>query len=504
MSPKNLLISCGALALTTAIAYGGYQLWWHINYYVEEHTDYLNPPSEGTLELEDDLLADKRPAFDPTLVDSRQLGEWELNASGAVMKLDCPLLKPDRDAEALVLRSSYAAACAAARDAGWTLLPSANLLDGAAKQFDNGLMAAVELATLRGELAGVPSTIDFIAELFQQTPPGNSSRSFLAAALELAGRQVDLAPAEQAVADRWLIDFRNDPLRSRPISFYDWNDELRQWWQVSKFLQYEFSPAELELPQQIATVLETHPSLRDSYRELVAFQCRMTNPMAVASIEALLPGAADSHRLQSVSVLPPSTSREAELFQALFPEGTPPGANLMTELILRVRAGTIDLTPGDEGGWYQHQVHALETLVLPSRGQQQQKLLLTARYKKRLIEAFEALLTKRRETHARSLTFALGAAAPLGAGDVCPRLRIEPCATFYLRTARAYAFVESVLQAAAGEEALARISRTPPQRPSRETAGPGTRRDATTLLRSLSRVVRGPRDASRVCRRRAG
>ena len=182
MSPRNLLISCGVLAVTTAVAYGGYQLWWHINYYVVEHTDYSDPPINATLELEDDRLADKRPDFDPTLVDSRPLGEWELNASGAVVRLDCPLLKPDRDTEALVLRSSYAAACAAARDADWTLLPSANLLDGAARQFDDGLMAAIELAALRGELAGVPSTVDFIADLFQQSPPDSSSRSFLAAA----------------------------------------------------------------------------------------------------------------------------------------------------------------------------------------------------------------------------------------------------------------------------------------------------------------------------------
>ncbi len=103
---RNLLISCGVLAVTTAVAYGGYQLWWHINYYVEEHTDYSDPPINATLELEDDRLADKRPDFDPTLVDSRPLGEWELNASGAVVRLDCPWLKPDRDTEALVLRSS--------------------------------------------------------------------------------------------------------------------------------------------------------------------------------------------------------------------------------------------------------------------------------------------------------------------------------------------------------------------------------------------------------------
>ena len=104
-------------------------------------------------------------------------------------------------------------------------------------------------------------------------------------------------------------------------------------------------------------------------------------------------------------------------------------------------------------------MYALETLLLPTRGQESDKLQLTANYKKRLVEAFKALMTKRRETHVRQLSTTVGAPAPppLRAGEVRPRLRIEPCPTFYLRNARAYAFVQNLLLATAGDERLAKL-----------------------------------------------
>jgi hypothetical protein len=133
----------------------------------------------------------------------------------------------------------------------------------------------------------------------------------------------------------------------------------------------------------------------------------------------------------------------------------------MTVLIRRIRSGEVDLKPGDKDGWYQYQVYALETMLLPSRGQECGKLLLTASYKKRLVEAFKALITKRIETHARQYGVAkAGAAArpsPLRERQVMPRLRIEPCPTFFLRTARAYAFVQNLLLATAGKDRLAKL-----------------------------------------------
>src|SRR5207248_2666956 len=40
---------------------------------------------------------------------------------------------------------------------------------------------------------------------------------------------------------------------------------------------------------------------------------------------------------------------------------------------------------------------------------------------------------------------------------VKPRLRVEPCPSYFLRTARAYAFLANFLEAAVGKEALMEI-----------------------------------------------
>ena len=130
----------------------------------------------------------------------------------------------------------------------------------------------------------------------------------------------------------------------------------------------------------------------------------------------------------------------------------------MAELIRRIRSEEAGLAPGKEDGWYHYQVFALETMLLPSRGQENDKLLLTANYKRRLIEAFKALIAKRRETHARQLEPSQGMEeAPLEEGEVCPRLRVEPLPTFYLRTARAYGFLGNFLLATIGTDRLSEM-----------------------------------------------
>src|SRR5262249_13924364 len=110
--------------------------------YTIERTDY-NPPKQDPQDvLEDDSLLDKKPvAFDPALVDRRPLGEkneWLVNASAAVIALDVPMIKADHDPHLLALHSSYAAAVKTA-PTHMTVLPSVNVIDGKAKQFDDGL-----------------------------------------------------------------------------------------------------------------------------------------------------------------------------------------------------------------------------------------------------------------------------------------------------------------------------------------------------------------------------
>ncbi|MHC4608032.1 MAG: hypothetical protein ACYTAF_14065, partial [Planctomycetota bacterium] len=446
------------------LAAGGYYLWWQATHYVEEVTDYSAPEKDA--ELTDDKIEDKNPDFDRGLVDSRPLGEWEVNKSAAVIALDCPMMKPDQDAPLFVLSASYADAMKAAGSR--PLLPSANMLDGAAKQFDDGLYAALDLACFHGKLGIAPSAPDVVEALFAKLPPKSPSRTFLAAALQIAGRKMKLENLEAGETRRLVALFEGDRARSKPIAFYTWSPELGQVWKFFRFLQQEFGESGRFVLRDVAAVLRAEPDLAQQYMAVNSFYGRLTNPLICLPLDLVQPGVPLEETAKKVgakratmAVFPPSTSRSTELFNKLFPEEIPSGTNLMNVLIQRIRSGEVDLKPDANAGWYQYQVYALETLLMPSRGQEEDKLLLTANYKKRLVEAFKALMTKRRETHSRQLAISAGettAPPPLQKAQVRPRLRVEPCATFYLRTARAYGFLQNFLLSTVGEEKLAPLT----------------------------------------------
>ncbi|MFO7898248.1 MAG: hypothetical protein R6V58_04210 [Planctomycetota bacterium] len=424
-------------------------------------------PVEGA-GLEDDKLTAGRPRFDPDLVDSRPLLGWDVNKSAAVIRLDCPGARPDEDDVLLVLRPSYADALAAADEVDCPVLPGMNLIDGAAKQFDDGLYAAVDLACYQGKLGVAPSAPRVIQDVFDKLPEGSPARPFLGAALELAGRTPDLSGGAVRSKRTWLDRFENDPLASKPAGFYTWTDELKRVWRFYGFLQHEFGPADRRIAQDLADALKESSPLLEQYRTINAFYGRLTNPLIALPVDALIDTEESlkdlakerGARHAAVAVFPPSTSPETELFERLFPYRVPAGVNLMSELIRRIQSGEVELSPRENAGWYEHQVYALETLLVPSKGQEKDKLVLTARYKQRLIEAFKAMLTKRRETHMRHHAVPFGCSSgPIAPPEapVRPRLRLEPAPTFYLRTARAYGFVRGILVAAAGEECLGKL-----------------------------------------------
>jgi hypothetical protein len=450
------VLAVAAVLLVVAVVYKSC-------FYVIHRTDVNPLPPRVELQLTDDHLEDKNPTFDATLVDSRPLGDWEVNKSAAVIKLDCPVVRTDTEAGLLVLRPSYRDAIQAAAKSGYDLLPSANLIDGAAKQFDDGLYAAIDLACYRGELGTGTSAPALIRTLFERLPQGSPARPFLAAALELSGKKTDLEQAETTRKEEFLSDFKRDKERSKPIGFYSWTPELEEVWRFYRFLQFEFvQQTGLAVPKSIAQVLESDSDLLTEYRFFNLFYGRLTNPMICLPVDALIGQDGSLAKLaqrygarrEAVCVFPPSTSRETELFDRLFEGGLPPNVNLMGELIRRIHSGEIDLAPDDAAGWYQYQVHALETMLLPGKGQETDKLQLMATYKKRLVEAFKALVTKRRETHVRQLAESPAAVAIDPLEQVMPRLRVEPCATFYLRTARAYGFLQNFLVATCGEGSL--------------------------------------------------
>ncbi len=410
--------------------------------YTVDRTDYSVPRDDDDV-LKDDRIEDKVTSFDPSLVDRRSEKGWQINGSEAVIRLDVPIIKPDVEPELLVLHPSYKAAI---KDRA--VLPSVNLIDGKAKQFDDGLYAALDQAYFLGEGEAMKGHVDLVKRIFDRVDKDGAAAAYLAAGLELAGVKVQVG-APEAVKSR-VAAFLNAEVSSKPIGFYTWTPELSRCF---RFLRYFSLPIERPVVAELVSALNQDPSIKADARKAVAFYAKFTNPPASLS----LPEVADHpEKLPpenvAISLFPPSTSRENELFAKLFPLGLPPDANLMREIILAIRSGKVDLTPRPESGWYDYQVYALETLLLPEKGEESNKLLLTKVYKKRMLEAFKALMTKRRETHSRTLPAPTSEPSayhpPLQ--HVSPRLRVEPSPSYYLRTARSYAFLANFLELTVG------------------------------------------------------
>lgn len=422
-----------------------------------EHSEYL-PPQPATDGIVDDRLEDKRTEFDPDLIDQRPLEGWLVNQSAAVIRLDVPLIKPDVEQHLTRLHPSYVAATKGLRNH----LPSVNMIDGKAKQFDDGLYAAIDQSRLQGLDGKLPGHLNLIERLLAKVDANSTTAAYLTAGLTLGGRETSVAT--NFARDRFIDDFRRKPAQSKPIGFYTWSDSLMRCWSFMRFFQDPL-PTNHPIVVDLVKVLEADPQLAADCQQAAKFFAKLTNPFTrptigdLVGLDLAVQRPPNENRDHKVSLFPASTSREVELFNRLYPWGLPDNVDLMRELIQKIRSGEVDLTPRENSGWYDHQVYALETMLLPERGDEHHKLLLTKSYKKRMLEAFQALITKRRETHVRQLDSAKAASAPPPRElvSVSPRLRVEPCPTFYLRTARSYSFLQTFLLASLGEEFLKQL-----------------------------------------------
>lgn len=446
MQTRTLLLLALFLALTSGC------LWLD----VVTTTDYLPPvPKKEAGALDDDPLDDTRkPEFDPSVVDRRPLGDWQVNHSAAVTRLDIAPAKPDVEKALLTLHKDYASAMAACKELekseGRTLLPSVNLIDGKAKQFDDGLYAALDVGYFKGTVASLMGQMALVQRLADASDKSSASYAYLGQALAAANT---LALPSSVKTE---TTFANEVL-NKPISFYTWNDDLKACYRFARQCQRTF-PEDSKVVAGILQALRSDPKLLDQYRKVVTFYSKLSNPPECRSyLDLLEPKGND---LRPVALFPPSTSKENVLFAKLTAFGVPPGIDFMKELIRRIRSGEIDLRPTAQSGWYEYQLYALETLLCPAKGEEGNRLQLTKAYKKRMEEAFKAMMTKKRETHIRQVVpFAMGAAAPPGMWreppkEVRPRLRVEPCPTYFVRQARAYAFLANFLESFVGKEGL--------------------------------------------------
>src|SRR5581483_4368875 len=255
------------------------------------------------------------------------------------------------------------------------------------------------------------------------------------------------------------------------LGFYTWSPALGAIFRQDRMLQSELVGS--GNPHLVMT-LHADPALRTSYERYLELVAGLTNPWPAdkpdlrATLARVDAGSSDIPR-EKVYFFPPSRAHETDLVKRLYGNRhIPDDFSLIDELARQIRAGTIDLTPKADSGWYDWSTWALETLAAPERAAEARKLELNDEYRQNLHALFQGVVALTRETHIKQLEAgpATGMAAPMQTPKqlllVAPRLRAEPLATYYLRRAQAYGFVAKVLTKAFGDDALVRMHRQGP------------------------------------------
>ncbi len=325
-----------------------------------------------------------------------------------------------------------------------------------AKQFDDRLFAAVELAAQEGvgRFPGKASLLRSLATtLSAGLPAAEPAAAVIHAACELGGLSLVVPePIKEAV--RLLAgNFLRDELASKPLSFYTWTDPLRAIFRQDRFLQQPLEPGPAD---DLARARAQTPGASQAYDDCLRLAARLTNPPKKPALRD------DGKR---PPFFPSARSHEITLFERLYEnQQIPEKFDLMSELIRRLRSGEIDLKPGEQSGWYDYQTWPLEPLAVPDRMPEKSRLELGKRYRKHLEDLFRGALALTRETHAKQAPGAGGGyrgptQRPI---RVNPGLTIEPLPSLYARRAAGYRFIRSVLEETFGADALEELQRLTP------------------------------------------
>jgi hypothetical protein len=353
---------------------------------------------------------------------------------------------------------------------------SASVLAQKAKTFDDGLVAAVELAADSG-LGRLPGKAELISAAAKELNASDLAQAGMPPQVIFAAEQFQSSPmvvptSIQSAVKALLEAFQADELRSKPIGLYSWTDRLAAIFRRDRILQSELRGRQgIEL---LARTLRDNPRIREGYDTHLQLASQMTNQFSGRDLREVV---SEIDRKQPVTVekgiyfFPPSVSHEAELIKRLYGNRPiPPGFDLMEELIRQVQAGNLALRPGQNSGWYDYQTWALEPMVCPEKCRESSNLELDESYRAQLIELFKGILSLTRETHIKQLEIPMAGAAPLQPGiDVYPELSAEPLATYYRRRAIGYRFVRDVIDRAFATGALAKMQRITAEGPQGDT-----------------------------------
>lgn len=368
---------------------------------------------------------------------------------------------------------------------------SAAMMAMKSKQFDDGLMAAVKLASQSGK-GNVPSKrlmLASISKYLENGKPsgeGNAVRVVLGATT-IGDESFQLSSPWQAPVSELVQDFANkdNAVNSKPIGFYTWSPQLEQIYRQDRMLQTKLEgPAETA---EVAAALRNVAGARRAYEAHLNLASALTNPLSTRDLRSLINNSASAKRVEkNFAFFPVSDSPESTMLNKLFGNrAVPQTFNLSEELVAQVKSGKLNLAPKPNSGWYSYQLWALEPLLNPEKTPEGMRLKLNDGYKLQLIELFKGLMALSRETQFLNIT---GAGGGGGRGDdrtviVKPDLTVEPMATFYLRKAIGYKFVADVLVKHFGKEALNQMHRV--------TASGASKQSLAQELREMQQLFVG-------------
>lgn len=451
--------------------------------------------TEGELDpLADDRIEDKHPTYDPSSRVTEAIYPdcpATLNKSRSVLRLD--VVPFDGEQAPMGGKLFHGFADANAAFAAADVVPSMEVVNAELKAFNDGLYAAIELGAENGSDGSLVDkrTIlrDLASELVMRSQNGTATEKPLAAAaaaqigasLRLGG---STEPGGIAGIEPLLATFDADSLMSRPIGFYTWTPELGAIFRQDRFLMSPPSTgASFGAHAATALALAGAPALATRFKADLDLYAGLTNPSrspSVLDLATLTPSANaldDLVALENaarskfpelvtsndcvpgaVAFVPASDAPENRLFRAM---GCRPSASFIDDVVNAIRSGKLDLTPTSTSGFYDRQLWALASLLVTDSAPEKDHLLLTKRYKQKLVDTFKAILIETRETHVKQLEIggASVSAAPAPPRDFLPAFRTEPFPTFYLRAARAYAFLAPLLRTILGSSFLATAHR---------------------------------------------
>lgn len=350
-----------------------------------------------------------------------------------------------------------------------------------AKLFDDGLLAAVELAAQSGagRFAGKRALLRSLADTLRQEPTADpAALALVFGACRLGGVPETPPDHARAVTDRAVADFLGDDRKSKPLGFYAWSESLQAVFRQDRFLQGQLAPRPAE---NLARALRRNSATLAAYLANLDLATQLTNPLAGPDLLSILDDVPrETVPSSSPAFLPPSLSHEVVLIERLFGDRqVPDGFDLAAELIVRVRSGQVTLAPTPHSGWFDHLTWSLEPLIRHDASPEAARLSLGSRYRNHLEELFKGILTLSRETQVKQLKAAVAGAKGLRETviHVSPDLSVEPLAELYRRRVGCYRYVRGVLEEAFGPAAVGDLRRLTSDGP----VEPGLAAELTTM-----------------------